>query len=119
PGLGGSRRRRVPPAAARRGPSRIRSTPMAVDESKARTQVSGPPPVAVAADENLTTTLWEREVSRANGVILKHHDGNGWRDVSWREAAERVRGLAAGLIASGIAPGDKVALMSATRIEWT
>ena len=92
---------------------------MAVDESKARTQVSGPPPVAVAADENLTTTLWEREVSRANGVILKHHDGNGWRDVSWREAAERVRGLAAGLIASGIAPGDKVALMSATRIEWT
>ncbi|HEY8338830.1 MAG TPA: long-chain fatty acid--CoA ligase [Egibacteraceae bacterium] len=92
---------------------------MAVDEARARTEVSGPPPVAVNADENLTSSLWEREVSRADGVILKHHDGSGWRDVTWGEAAERVRTLAAGLIASGIAPGDKVALMSTTRIEWT
>jgi long-chain acyl-CoA synthetase len=41
--------------------------------------------------------------------------------VAWLTAAdihERVRALAKGLIASGVAPGDRVTLMSRTRLEW-
>src|SRR5438093_13101918 len=32
--------------------------------------------------------------------------------------AERVRAIAAGLIDSGVAPGDRVAILSNTRPEW-
>jgi hypothetical protein len=42
-----------------------------------------------------------------------------WTPVTWREFAEQVHELAAGFIAAGIRPGDRVALMSRTRYEWT
>jgi long-chain acyl-CoA synthetase len=43
---------------------------------------------------------------------------DGFSDVSAGECAARVRSLAAGLIASGVQAGDRVALMSGTRLEW-
>ncbi|MDQ3422975.1 MAG: long-chain fatty acid--CoA ligase [Actinomycetota bacterium] len=45
-------------------------------------------------------------------------DGAQWRSSTWRETGERVRGLAAGLIALGIEPEERVAIASTTRFEW-
>jgi long-chain acyl-CoA synthetase len=44
--------------------------------------------------------------------------GDGWRPVSWDEAAERVQALAHGLLARGVRHGDRVAVLSRTRLEW-
>jgi long-chain acyl-CoA synthetase len=41
-----------------------------------------------------------------------------WRPVSWDEAAERVEALARGLLARGVRHGDRVAVLSRTRLEW-
>ncbi|MDT0477657.1 long-chain fatty acid--CoA ligase [Streptomyces griseoviridis] len=41
-----------------------------------------------------------------------------WKSLSWGEASERVHAIAAGLIALGVEPEQRVALASATRIEW-
>ncbi|AJP01965.1 AMP-dependent synthetase [Streptomyces cyaneogriseus subsp. noncyanogenus] len=41
-----------------------------------------------------------------------------WKSLSWAQAAERVTAIAAGLIELGVAPEQRVALASATRIEW-
>jgi len=41
-----------------------------------------------------------------------------WRDVTWTSCADRVRAMAGGLINLGLAPGDRVALLAATRPEW-
>ncbi len=41
-----------------------------------------------------------------------------WRPVSWDEAAERVEALAHGLLARGVRHGDRVAILSRTRLEW-
>lgn len=35
-----------------------------------------------------------------------------------QEAADQIRSAALGLIAEGVAPGDRVAILSATRYEW-
>jgi long-chain acyl-CoA synthetase len=43
---------------------------------------------------------------------------DGWRPVSWGEAAERVDELARGLLARGVRHGDRVAVLSRTRLEW-
>jgi long-chain acyl-CoA synthetase len=43
---------------------------------------------------------------------------DGWRAVSWDEAAERVSALAQGLLARGVRHGDRVAVLSRTRLEW-
>nr|WTB31138.1 AMP-dependent synthetase/ligase [Streptomyces sp. NBC_00830] len=41
-----------------------------------------------------------------------------WKSLSWAQAAERVYAIAAGLIGLGVEPEERVALSSATRVEW-
>ncbi len=41
-----------------------------------------------------------------------------WTAVSWRQAGDRVTKIAAGLIALGIEPQQRVAIVSGTRYEW-
>ncbi|MGP3976858.1 AMP-dependent synthetase/ligase [Streptomyces sp. 8N114] len=41
-----------------------------------------------------------------------------WRSYSWREAAERVYSIAAGLMDLGVRPEERVGIASGTRIEW-
>jgi long-chain acyl-CoA synthetase len=43
---------------------------------------------------------------------------DGWRPVSKVEAVERVYDLARGLLARGVRHGDRVAVLSQTRLEW-
>ena len=42
-----------------------------------------------------------------------------WTDVTVEEFLGQVRGVAKGLVAAGVAAGDRVALISKTRYEWT
>jgi long-chain acyl-CoA synthetase len=50
---------------------------------------------------------------------LRVRSGDDWVVTSYAEAEQRVRTLAARLIARGLEPGDRVALFSANRPEWT
>jgi long-chain acyl-CoA synthetase len=43
---------------------------------------------------------------------------DGWHEISWPEAGERVDGLARALQAHGVRKGDAVAVISRTRLEW-
>ena len=52
-------------------------------------------------------------------IIAEKPAGDGrWQPVTCRELADQVEAVAAGLIAAGVAPGDRVAIMSRTRYEW-
>ena len=54
-----------------------------------------------------------------NHVIVSKPDiRGGWQPVTCRELADEIEAVAAGLMSAGIAPGDRVALMSRTRYEW-
>ncbi|WP_347060692.1 AMP-dependent synthetase/ligase [Blastococcus sp. HT6-30] len=50
--------------------------------------------------------------------LRRRRDGR-WHDVTWAEFAGEVAGVAKGLVAAGVAPGDRVALQAKTRYEWT
>ncbi|MFI8435517.1 AMP-dependent synthetase/ligase [Streptomyces sp. NPDC079020] len=53
-------------------------------------------------------------------VALGRKDASGqWRDVTAADFRDEVLALAKGLIAHGVRFGDRVALMSRTRYEWT
>ncbi|MBF6049284.1 AMP-binding protein [Streptomyces sp. NRRL B-1677] len=41
-----------------------------------------------------------------------------WASLTWGQAAERVFAIAAGLVELGVQPEERVALSSATRVEW-
>jgi long-chain acyl-CoA synthetase len=44
--------------------------------------------------------------------------GAGWVSMTWRETGEQVKEWAAGLLALGIQPEQRVAIISNTRVEW-
>src|SRR6202035_2817340 len=49
---------------------------------------------------------------------LLHKVGGSYQPVSTAELSDRVRRLAAGLLALGVKPGDRVALMSESGPHW-
>src|SRR3954452_23790431 len=56
---------------------------------------------------------------RYDGAALKYKEGDDWTEMSWEELGKAVREIAAGLIDLGIEPGERVAILSETRPEWT
>ena len=50
---------------------------------------------------------------------MRHRDGAGWRDVSYAEVGDVVTAIALGLIELGVSAGERVAILAATRPEWT
>jgi long-chain acyl-CoA synthetase len=69
---------------------------------------------------SLADVVFSRARSDPHAVMLRRRTGGGtWSDVTASEFRDEVATLASGLIAAGIGPGDRVALMSRTRYEWT
>jgi long-chain acyl-CoA synthetase len=63
--------------------------------------------------------LWRDAVRDApDEPAYLEEQADGWAPVSWEEAAERVDDLAHGLLARGLRHGDRVAVLSRTRLEW-
>src|SRR5215213_3634266 len=54
-----------------------------------------------------------------DGAALRYHDGDDWADMSYEELGQATREIAGGLIALGVEPGQRVAILSETRAEWT
>jgi len=73
---------------------------------------------ALPADAHLLQPVLERAAREPQRAVASHRDGDRFVDVTAAELVERVRRLAKGLIAAGVEPGDRVALMAATRLEW-
>ncbi|MFB9608644.1 long-chain fatty acid--CoA ligase [Streptomyces roseofulvus] len=44
--------------------------------------------------------------------------GEEWRSLTWEQAAQRVKAIAAGLLSLGLRSEERVAISSSTRIEW-
>ncbi|HTX95400.1 MAG TPA: long-chain fatty acid--CoA ligase [Mycobacterium sp.] len=59
-----------------------------------------------------------RVAATPDAEAFRYPQDHAWESVTWAQVGERVCNLAAGLIALGIAPEDRVALASATRYEW-
>jgi long-chain acyl-CoA synthetase len=78
-----------------------------------------PAAYVVSPDDNVTDDVFTYEEKRPGEVGLRRKVNGIWMPVTWREFAGQVRGMAASFIAAGIQPGDRVALMSRTRFEWT
>jgi len=63
--------------------------------------------------------LWREAVAAEHaGPAYLVQTGEGWQPVSWADAGRAAEEVAAGLLALGVEPGDRVALLSRTRLEW-
>ena len=77
------------------------------------------PVVAPTTEGNLAQTVALNARQVPDKVVFATRSGAGWQDVTAARFADDVNRLAKGLIAAGIDVGDRVAIMSRTRYEWT
>ena len=63
--------------------------------------------------------MWKRRVAKMpSGPAFRHFAGESWKTISYAEADAAAREIAAGLVAAGVVPGDRVCLLAQTRVEW-
>ncbi|MFD2690958.1 AMP-dependent synthetase/ligase [Streptomyces phyllanthi] len=114
-----------PPSAAPVPSSASGSTPLLVEPEVRRLdgvarEVSVPPLVAPVTYGSLADLPFENaEAAPADVVLSRRAEAGKWTPVTAAEFAEQVRAVAKGLIAEGLAPGDRIAVMARTTYEWT
>ncbi|MFD7097246.1 AMP-dependent synthetase/ligase [Streptomyces xanthophaeus] len=82
-------------------------------------EITVPPVVTGAPVGGLADVVFQHARQDPGRVVLGRKTGGIWRDVTSRELAAQVLALAKGLLAQGVRFGDRVAVMSRTRYEWT
>ena len=82
-------------------------------------EFSRPALVARVTSGGLTDPVVDNATTHPDQVVMVKRHGDTWVDVTARQFLAEVKGVAKGLIAAGISPGNSVAIMSRTRYEWT
>ena len=67
---------------------------------------------------NLAMLFLNRVKASPDKEAFRYPGKDGWTSVTWKQAAERVEALAAGLLALGIEPENRIGIASTTRLEW-
>jgi long-chain acyl-CoA synthetase len=63
--------------------------------------------------------MWHHRVeSTPEADAFSFRRGSAWETLSWRQAGDRVRAIANGLLANGLGAEQRVVILSETRIEW-
>jgi len=52
-------------------------------------------------------------------VAARYRSGDEWAEMTYEEATHAIQEIALGLIEMGMEPGDRVCILSNTRLEWT
>ena len=67
---------------------------------------------------NVGRQFFDRVQASPDREAYRYPKGETWESVTWRETGDHVTKLAAGLVALGIEPEQRVGIASATRYEW-
>jgi long-chain acyl-CoA synthetase len=91
-------------------------------------EFTSPAVVTIADDATLTDIVATHATTRPDAVMFRRRPeateagtttSNAWTPVSAAEFFAQVESLAAGFLAAGFTPGQRVGLLSRTRYEWT
>ena len=90
-------------------------------------EYSMPALAQIPATANLADVVFRRAAEQPQAVVMRRPSGGSgrsgayadWTDVTASQFKDDVIAVAKGLVAAGIEPGDRVAIMSHTRYEWT
>ena len=67
---------------------------------------------------NVAVQFLERVAKSPQREAFRYPVGDGWKSVTWKEAGDDVSRMAAGLLALGVQPEQRVGIASGTRYEW-
>ena len=71
------------------------------------------------SERRTVARLWQDAIAQPRSIpayLVQREDG--WEEVSWEQAAERVADYASGLLARGVRKGDAFGIVAQTTLEW-
>ena len=71
-----------------------------------------------ASVPNLPTLFFDQADKHVDRPFLWAKRDGDWKPFSWKETADTIAALAAGLKANGLNEGDRVVIVSENRPEW-
>jgi long-chain acyl-CoA synthetase len=67
---------------------------------------------------SMARMVLDRVAATPDREAFRHPVGDRWESTDWRRVGDRVRAVAAGLLALGVRAEDRVAIAASTRLEW-
>ncbi|WP_049564849.1 AMP-dependent synthetase/ligase [Streptomyces sp. SBT349] len=104
--------------ARRRGGLADRVRPRLIRENGVVREVRVPPLVPPPTRGSTADIPFTNAAEAPDAVVLRRKAGDRWEPVTAAAFARQVAEVAKGLIAAGLPPGGRVALMARTRAEW-
>ncbi|MGW5471565.1 AMP-dependent synthetase/ligase [Streptomyces chartreusis] len=107
--------------AKRRGDLLARAAVEVVKDERGVVREARTPPLTPPASGTTADLPYVNAAEEPDAVVLRRRQGGDptWRPVTATAFAREVTAVAKGLIAAGLEPGGRVAVMSRTRYEWT
>ncbi|KAA1426209.1 AMP-dependent synthetase/ligase [Nocardioides antri] len=68
--------------------------------------------------QNVAAQFLDRVATSGSKEAFRFPRGDAWESVTWAQAGDKVRRLAAGLLSLGLEPEQRVGIASSTRYEW-
>ncbi|MDQ1727311.1 MAG: long-chain acyl-CoA synthetase, partial [Frankiaceae bacterium] len=92
---------------------------MSTDDATTKPAAKTVKPTTAAAPARTIATLVLSAANRYRSAAMRSPEGAEWVRTSYPELGRDVRAIAKGLMSLGIDAGDRVAILSNTRAEWT
>ncbi|HYD40102.1 MAG TPA: long-chain fatty acid--CoA ligase [Anaeromyxobacter sp.] len=80
--------------------------------------IAEPELIRGAASRNLVSLLEDQARKRGDLPATRQKRDGSWVDTTWAELARRARYVSDGLAALGVRPGDRIAVIGDTQLEW-
>ncbi|BDH58088.1 hypothetical protein MTP03_30270 [Tsukamurella sp. PLM1] len=81
-------------------------------------EISVPANYTIDPASSTVDVVFDAARTAPQSVRVKRLVGGEWQPVTTKQYEQEILGVAKGLIAQGVQPGDRVALVSSTRYEW-
>jgi long-chain acyl-CoA synthetase len=82
-------------------------------------EIAVPPLVEAPDSGGMADVVYTNADEAPNAVAFRRKVGGAWRDVTAAQFLAEVIEVAKGLVAAGVEPGDRIAILSANCYEWT
>jgi long-chain acyl-CoA synthetase len=79
---------------------------------------STPPDRLIRKTTSIAQLLARRVLDTPDREAYRYPVGDQWRSMTWRQAGERIKAIAAGLLSLGLDREDRVGILCNTRVEW-
>ena len=75
-------------------------------------------PILLDGFGTVPTLFWNRATTRPDKVAMREKDRGIWKAYTWGAYGANAKAIGMGLIALGLEPGDRVAILSENNKEW-